>query len=85
MKVHDEIARSEAFGLRRHQQWGHNNGAMPHGEESCVQNIAACSETAQAKSPKSKLQYLKELKDAGFILTPDFNKSKDKIMAAWLA
>jgi hypothetical protein len=31
MKVHDEIARSEAFGLRRHRQWGHNNGAMPHG------------------------------------------------------
>ena len=30
-KVHDEIARSEAFGLRRRRQWGHNNGAMPYG------------------------------------------------------
>ena len=29
--VYDEISRSEAVGLRRHRQWGHNNGAIPHG------------------------------------------------------
>ena len=55
MKVHDEIARSEAFGLRRHRQWGHNNGAMPHGEGNCVRNIAACSETAQAHPAPPRL------------------------------
>jgi len=55
MKVHDEIARSEAFGLRRHRQWGHNNGAMPHGETCCVRNIAACSETAQAHPAPPRL------------------------------
>ena len=55
MKVYDEIARSEAVGLRRHRQWGHSNGAMPHGEGSCVRNIAACSETAQAHPAPPRL------------------------------
>ena len=55
MKVYDEIARSEAVGLRKHRQWGHNNGAMPHGEGSCVRNIAACSETAQAHPSPPRL------------------------------
>ena len=53
--VYDEIARSEAVGLRRHRQWGHNNGAMPHGEGNCVRNIAACSETAQAHPSPPRL------------------------------
>ena len=53
MKVYDEIARSEAVGLRGHRQWGHNNGAMPHGEGSCVRNIG--SETAQAHPSPPRL------------------------------
>ena len=59
MKVYDEIARSEAVGLRRHRQWARINGAMPHGarhgEGSCVRNIAACSETAQAHPAPPRL------------------------------
>ena len=46
---------SEAVGLMRHRQWSHNNGAMPHGEGSCVRNIAACSETAQAHPAPPRL------------------------------
>ena len=53
--VYDEIVRSEAVGLRKHRRWGHNNGAMPHGEGSCVRNIAACSETAQAHPSPPRL------------------------------
>ena len=56
MLVYDEVARSEAVDLRRHRQWGHSNGAMPHGEGSCIRNIAACSETAQAHPSPPRLQ-----------------------------
>ena len=55
MLVYDEMARSEAVGLRIHRQWARSNGAMPHGEGSCFRNIAACSGTAQAHSAPPRL------------------------------